>query len=118
MAATKTARTIQSSTSVSAAATQTSAALDLTTKYGGTLTAKITNGGTGPALPCSLYVEVSNDNSAWKTYSVLTATATNSAVAEFAVQVPASVMYLRTVFKDHTSQAVTVEAFFHELTTI
>lgn len=118
MAVTKTARTLQSSASNAAAATTTGTALDLTTGLGGLLTAKITNGATGPTIAGSLYVEVSNDNTNWKVFRQCVAGVANSAVYEFSVEIPPSVMYVRTRFADNTAQAVTVEAFLHELTSI
>ncbi len=118
MAVTKTAQTLQSSASNSAGGTTTGTGLDLTTKLGGLLTGKITNGGTGPTVTCSLRIDVSVDNSAWKTFRTLAAALGNSVVTEFAVDIPPSVMYVRTVFTGNTAQAVTVEAFLHELTTV
>lgn len=118
MAVTKTSRTLQSSATNAAAATTTGSAVDLTTALGGTLTAKITNGATGPTLPASLFIEVSEDNSNWKLFRQYTALLGNSIVTEFAVEVPASVMYIRSRFSGNTAQGVTVEAFLHELTSI
>jgi hypothetical protein len=118
MAATKAASTIQTSATNTAGSTATSSAVDLTTAYGMLVTAKITNGGTGPTVACSFKVEVSNDNSAWKTLAEYAAGTTASAVYEFAVDVPMSTMYARTVFTGNTGQSVTVEAFGHRLTGI
>lgn len=118
MAITKTARTVQTSTSVAAGGNQTSGAFDLTTKYGGVLHLKVTNGATGPTVGCTAKVEISNDNSAWKTYRRFKAGVANSGVYEWALDIPPGVMYLRTDFRDHTGQAVTVEATFHEVTSL
>jgi hypothetical protein len=118
MAATKSAQTIQTGASNTAGSTTTASAVDLTTDYGMLITAKITNGGTGPTVACDFVVEVSNDNSAWKTYARYSAGTTSSAVYEFAVDLPQSTMYARTVFTGNTGQTVTVEAFGHILTGI
>lgn len=120
MAATKTLRTIiAAATSNSAAGTTTGTTVDLTTKYGGVLTGKITNGGTGPTVAANFTVQVSGDNSTWKTYQVFTATNTASAVFEIPpIDIPPGVMYIRVVVDANTAQAVTCEAFLHELTTI
>ena len=60
--ATKTARTLQASASNGAGATATGTAVDLRTAVGDALvTALVTNGATGPALPCQFIVQVSND---------------------------------------------------------
>ena len=117
--ATKTARTLQTSATNTAAGTKTGTAVDLTGAIGDFLiTAKITNGATGPTIACSFYVEVSNDNSAWKTYCQLTAGVGNNGIYEFAVLLPAPAMYVRSVFTGNTAQDVTVESFGHEYTSI
>lgn len=118
MAATKTLRTIiAAATSNAAGATTTGTAIDLTTKYGGMLTAKITNA-TAPTIAATLYVYTSGDNSNFKLLYSQAATITASAIAEFAFEIPAGIMYLRADVKDNTGQAVTCEAFLQELTTI
>ena len=119
MAATKTLRTIiAAATSNSAGSTTTGTVIDLTTKYGGFLTIKITNGGTGPTVAASAYIYVSGDNSNFKLVTTLAATTTNSLAHEWGIEIPPSVMYLRVDVKDNTAQAVTCEAFLNELTTI
>jgi pseudouridine-5'-phosphate glycosidase len=116
--ATKTARVLQSSASNAAGATTTGSCIDLTTALGMTVTAKITNGSTGPTVGCSFLIDISHDGTNWKEFSRQTAGTSNSAVAEFIVDIPAAVMYLRSRFTGNTGQAVTVEAFGHELTSI
>lgn len=119
MAVLKTARTLVASTSVAAGGTHTQATpTDLTTALGLTVTAKVTNGATGPTIGCTTRVEVSNDNTAFKTYAQAVAGTTASTTYEFTFEIPPTVMYVRMVFTGHTGQAVTVEAFGHELTTV
>ncbi len=118
MAAVKTARTLRSSTSVSAGASDTSGVHDCSTTYGSVVTVKITNGATGPTLPCVARFEVSHDNSAWKTMYATQASTAANAVHEYSQMLPAPVMFARVVCGGHTDQAVTVESFAHELTTI
>lgn len=116
--ANKTARTLQSSVSNGTGATTTGSAVNIGTALGMLVTGKITNGATGPTLPCSFYVEVSIDGSAWKTYSRQDAGTTNAAVYEFTVDLPPATMQVRSKFTGNTAQAVTVESFGHELTSI
>jgi hypothetical protein len=118
VAATKTLRTIQASATNTAGSTTTGTAVDLTTRYGGVITALITNGGTGPTIGCDHVVEVSGDNSAWKEYSRQTAGVTASGVYPFVVEIPPGVMYVRSKFQNNTGQSVSVEAYLEELTTI
>lgn len=114
--AVKTARVLQASATNAAGATATGTALDLTTKYGGLATLTITNGGTGPTLPCDAIIETSRDNTNWAEFSRQTASTANSAVATFNVLIPDAVMYVRSKFTGNTAQDVTVAATFQELT--
>lgn len=120
MGSTKTAKTFQTSASNTAGSTTTGSTVSLTTSYGCLMTAKITNGATGPTVACDFIVEVSNDNFSSDTKEVYRATAsiTNSAVHYFAFELPASVMYARSKFSGNTGQTVTVECTGEELTTI
>lgn len=119
MAATKTLRTIiGAGTTNTAGSTTTGTAIDLTTKYGGLLTCKITNGGTGPTAAASVKVYTSGDNTNFKLYAILTGDTTSSSVNEWAVEIPPGVMYLRADITGNTGQSVTGEAFLQELTTV
>lgn len=110
MAATKTSATLQASVSNAAAATKNSSDLDLSTAYGAVITAKITNGATGPTIACQAIVQVSPDGTTY--YNAMTGTAptTASAVATFYFEIPLGVMHVRVQFTGNTVQAVTVEA--------
>lgn len=116
--AVKTAVTFQASASNAAGATTTGSSVDLTTAFGAILTAKITNGATGPTVAASFTTEISHDNSAWKIYSKQTAGVTNSAVYEFTVDLPPAVPYARSKFSENTGQACTVESLATKLTSI
>lgn len=119
MAATKNLRTIiAAGTSNTAGSTTTGTAVDLTTAYGGVVTIKITNGGTGPTIGASAKVYVSGDNTNYKLFTQVTGDNVNSSVTEFAVEIPPPVMYVRVDITGNTAQAVTCEAFLQELTTI
>ena len=115
---TKTLRTLQASASNTAGSTTTGTALDLTTKFGGLATLKVTNGGTGPTVACDAILEVSGDNSTWYEYSRATAGTANSGAYVFPVEIPIGIMYLRSKFTGNTGQSVTVEAYFQEATSI
>jgi hypothetical protein len=118
MAVSKTARTLQASASNSAGNTLTGTGISLSTALGGTITAKITNGGTGPTVPADCVIQISNDGTNWKEYMRATAKTGNSVITEFSFEIPPAVMNVRSVFTGNTGQAVTCEAFFHELTSI
>jgi hypothetical protein len=122
---TKTARTVVASTSNAAGAT-TRGTVDLRTAYGGFLTAKITNGATGPTAQCVCNFLVAHNagvtppaasaGADWKTVWGFGGGSTNSAVTEQAWDVSSGVMHLEVEFTGNTGQAVTVEAYFSETT--
>lgn len=119
MAATKTLKTyITAGTSNTAGGTTTGTAQNHTTAYGGLITAKITNGATGPTVGATVNVYTSGDNSNFKLLAQATAGIGSNAVAEFTFNIPQGVMYTRVDVTGNTGQAVTCEAFMQELTTI
>jgi len=119
MSVAKTLRTIiAAATSNSASATTTGTAFDLTAKLGALLTAKITNGGTGPTIAASVKIYTSADNSNFKLFQTLTGDTVNSSVNEWAIDIPPTVMYVRADVTGNTGQTVTCEAFLQELTSV
>lgn len=126
MALTKNARTIVASASNAAAGT-TRGRLDLNAAYGGFLTIKMTNGGTGPTIQCSCNILVAHNTTLptaaaagtdWKTIASYGGGTTASAVTEVGMPIDPSIMTLEVEFTGNTGQAVTVEAFFSELTAV
>lgn len=126
MALTKNKRTIIASTSNTAGST-TRGTLDLEAAYGGFLTVKITNGGTGPAAQCVCNILVAHESTLpsagaagtdWKTIYTIGGGATANTVTERGIPIDPAIMALEVEFTGNTSQAVTVEAFLSELTSI
>lgn len=122
----KTPRTVVSSQSVSASGTV-RGTVDQRTTGGGVLTLKITNGAIGPTTPCEARVMIAHDSGAtpaagaagavWKTIRVYVGSVANNAVREFSMtDFPIGAMHLQVEFTGNTGQAVTVEAFFSEVT--
>src|SRR4051812_10942830 len=110
MAATKTLRTIiAAATSNAGSATTTGSVVDLSTKYGGLITIKLTNGATGPTVAASAKVYTSGDNTNFKLLTTITGDSTNNSVNEYAVEIPAPVMYVRVDVTGNTAQAVVCE---------
>lgn len=118
MAATKTSRTIKASATNTASASTNGTELDLSTKYGALVCAKITNGGTGPTVGCDFVVYVGEATGTKREFSRQTAGTANNGVYEFAVEIPPSVMFVNVTFTGNTAQDVTVECYAQELTTI
>ena len=118
MALTKTGTTIVASASNAAGAT-TRGTIDLSSVYGGIVTLKITNGGTGPGVQCEGRVLISHADTLptaasagadWKTIWRFGGGTTNSAVTEQSFQFGPEVRHLEVEFTGNTGQAVTVEA--------
>jgi hypothetical protein len=120
MAATKTGAALVTSQSCAAATAVNgiTGTKDLTTAYGATVTARVTNGGTGPTVACQVNLDISTDNSTWRNFAIATAPTTASAVTDFVFQIPETVNYCRLGFGGNTAQAVTVESYVHTLTAI
>ena len=114
---TKTARTLVSSQSV-AAGNSVNGTLDLSTRFGALLTAMITNGATGPTVPCQLKIETSSDDTTWYEYLTVEAGNANSGKYTYNIDLPASVINVRATFGQHTDQAVTVVCVAQELTSV
>lgn len=118
MALTKNDTTIVASASNAAGAT-TRGTIDLSATYGGIVTMKITNGGTGPTAQCEGRVLISHADTLpaagaagadWKTIWRFGGGTTSSAVTEQSFQFGPEVRHLEVEFTGNTGQAVTVEA--------
>lgn len=121
----KTPRTIVASASNAAGGT-TRGTLDLRTAQGGLLTMKISNGATGPTAQCVANVLAAHNSGAtptaasagtdWKTLWSFGGGTVNNAITEQSIDVGPGVMHLEVEFTGNTGQAVTVEAYFSEIT--
>lgn len=118
MAATKTSRTIQASATNTAAGSTNGTEVDLSTKYGMLICGKITNGATGPTIPCDMVVYVGEATTVKREFSRQTAGTANNGVYEFIVEVPPATMFVNVTFIGNTAQNVTIECVGEELTTI
>lgn len=118
MALTKSKAVIVASASNAAGAT-TRGTLSVADKYGGIVTMKITNGGTGPTVQCEGRVMVSHEDTLptagaagadWKTIWRFGGSTTHSAVTEQSYTFGPEVRHVQIEFTGNTGQAVTVEA--------
>lgn len=127
MALSKTARTLVAAATSNAAAGTTRGTIDLETTYGGLLTVKMTNGATGPTVQCTCNVLVAHNatlptaasaGTDWKTIYTFGGGTTANAVTEMAIPIDPSILALEVEFTGNTGQAVTVESFLSELSTV
>lgn len=126
--ATKNVRTLISAATSNGAGSTTRGTVDLRTAFGGVLTYKITNGGTGPTLQAEARILVAHNSGAtptaasagtdWKTVYVVSNGTAAGTVGEWNYNVPAGVMHLEVEVTGNTGQAVTCEAFLSELTSV
>ena len=142
--ATKAARTLIAAATSNAAGATTRGTVDLRTAFGGLLTVKLTNGGTGPTLQAEARVLVAHNTGPtlqaearvlvahntgatptaagagadWKTIYVVGNGTSASTVGEWSIPIDQSVMHCEVEITGNTGQAVTCEAFLSELSSI
>ena len=126
--ATKAARTLIAAATSNTAGATTRGTVDLRTAFGGLLTVKLTNGGTGPTLEAEARVLVAHNTGStptaagagadWKTIYVVGNGTSASAVGEWSIPIDQSVMHCEVEITGNTGQAVTCEAFLSELSSI
>ena len=126
--ATKAARTLIAAATSNAAGATTRGTVDLRTAFGGLLTIKLTNGGTGPTLQAEARVLVAHNTGStptaagagadWKTIYVVGNGTAASTVGEWSIPIDQSVMHCEVEITGNTGQAVTCEAFLSELSSI
>jgi len=116
MATTKTHHEIADGDTLTAAAGDTywpsSSGTDLTGDFGAVLHAKVTNGATGPTIPASLNLEVSEDATKWFGYggTLVTGTGSNTVTQWGGVELPPATAYVRLRAGSNTGQDVTLDA--------
>jgi hypothetical protein len=119
MARAKYEQSIVASVSNAADAT-TRGAIDVRERDGGLITIKMTNGATGPTVPCRARIMVAHTTGAtpataaagadWKTVEIMIGATTNNAVIERKYDFGPAVKHVQVEFTANTVQAVTVEA--------
>ena len=127
MALSKTPRTIVAAGTSNASGGTTRGTIDVEPAHGGFLTMKITNGATGPTAQCEGRVLVAHNATVpaaasagadWKTVYTFGGGTTNNGVTEMPYTVDLGIMALEVEFTGNTGSAVTVEAYFSEVTTV
>lgn len=126
--ATKAARTLIAAATSNTAGSTTRGMVDLRTAFGGLMTIKLTNGGTGPTLQAEARVLVAHNTGAtptaasagtdWKTIYVVGNGTAASTIGEWSIPIDQSVMHCEVEITGNTGQAVTCEAFMSELSSI
>lgn len=125
---TKNPRTLVAAATSNAAGSTTRGVLDLRTAQGGLLTMKITNGATGPTVQCEGRVLVAHNGGAtpaagaagtdWKTLWTFGGGTTANGITEQSINIDPATMHLEVEFTGNTGQAVTVESYLSEITSV
>lgn len=122
MALTKSRTSLNSATTLTAGAgNTTSSTVDNTASYGTQLDIQLTNGATGPTVPAQVQIQVAADSGGTLFVNFggpLVGTTTNSAVSSWSVDLPIGVGAFRIVSGSNTGQNVTLDADYSRVTGI
>lgn len=125
MALTKTPATIIAAGTSNTAGSTTRGTVDLRSVYGGILTVKLTNGGTGPTVQAVANVLIAHNSGTtptagsagtdWKTIASWGNGTSASTIGEWSMVIDPAITHLEVEVTGNTVQAVTCEAFITEL---
>ncbi len=122
MALTKSTTAAQASATNTGGSTTTGSWIDVSGAYESSILALITNGGTGPTLPCTCRVDLSPTSGGSPAYIGAGGTFSAGTVASttYAAAFPlgGDAMYARVVFTGNTGQSVTVQADITRITAL
>lgn len=118
MAATKTAKTLLTSQSLAASASIATSEWAMSTTYGGILGIKLTNGGTAPTTAPTVTVYLGEATGIKRKYYQALGDTVNSSVSDILCELPTSTMFCNVTITNGSGQAITVEAYGQELTTV
>lgn len=118
MASTKTARTLLTSQSLAAAGSVNGTEWNLSTAYGGLLAVKLTNGATAPTTAPVVKVFVGEATGIKRLFWTASGDVVNSSVNDVVCELPMGAMFANVTVIDGATNAITVEAYGQELSTI
>lgn len=116
MAIGKSARTLTANAALAVGAAS-QGALDLTASYGLSGTARIVPAGT-LTTGCLFTLDVSNDGTTWRNWMATTSGLASGVVYDYQWSLPPEIMHIRATFSGHVGNAVAVDCYGHELTSI
>lgn len=118
MAASKTSRTLLTSQSLAAATAVNATELNLSTAYGALVAVKLTNGGTAPTTVPVVSFYVGESTGTKRLLYQASGDLVNSSVNDIVCEIPQSAMFVNVTITNGATNAITVEAYGQELTTI
>lgn len=118
MAATKTTKTLLTSQSLAAATSVNATEWAMTTCYGGLATVKLTNGASAPTTAPVVKFYVGEATGIKRLLYQAGGDIINSSVNDIICEIPASAMYCNITITNGATNAITVDAYGQELSTI
>ena len=118
MASTKTAKTLLTSQSLAAATSVNATEWNLSTAYGGLLVVRLTNGGTAPTTVPVVKFYVGYATGKKYLFWQGAGDTVNSSVNDVVCELPDKTMFANVTITNGATNAITVEAYGQELTTI
>jgi hypothetical protein len=119
MVATKTSCTLLTSQSLAAATSiNATTELNLSTAYGALVTVKLTNGASAPTTAPTVTVYVGEATGVKRKFYQVAGDTVASSVNDFVCEIPAPGMFVNVTILNGATNAITVEAYAQELTTI
>ena len=118
MAATKTAKTLLTSQSLSASTAVNATEWSMTTAYGGLAAVNLTNGGSAPTTAPVVKFYVGETTGTKRLLYTAAGDTVNSSVNDLVCEIPASAMFVNITITNGATNSITVEAYGQELTTI
>lgn len=118
MAASKTSRTLLTSQSLSAAASVNTTEWNMSTAYGGLAAVKLTNGASAPTTAPTVKFYVGESTGTKRLLYQATGDTTANSVNDIVCEIPPSAIYCNITITNGATNAITVESYGQELTTI
>ena len=118
MAATKTAKALLVSQALAAGAAVNVAEWSTVTAYGGMLGIKLTNGATAPTTVPVVKIYIGESTGTKRLLYAASGDTVNSSVNDIVCEIPASAMFVNALITNGATNAITVEAYGQELTTV
>lgn len=118
MASTKTAKTLYASASLAAATAVNATEWNMSTAYGGLAAVKLTNGGSAPTTAPIVEFYVGESTGTKRLFYTGAGDTVSSSVTHVVCEIPTSAMFCNITVTNGATNAITVEAYGQELTTI
>lgn len=118
MTATKTSKTLYASASLAAATSVNATEWNMSTCYGGLAGVKLTNGSSAPTTAPVVKFYVGEASGTKRLFYTASGDTVNSSVTDIVCELPAGVMFSNITVTNGATNAITVEAYGQELTTV